>query len=449
MKLTRLKIDKYRRVLPGTELVFDDGLNVPLGRNGTGKTTLLDLLSMCVRSNFEKLAQEEIAFDYDLQFDESLVHVRVENRKREALPTSSAAMDDLPLFARSADPQFEYEVIVEIRLESPQKTYRLRATPSSSQLDLEGVGGPRHVHAIEAISPLTKGFVSLAILKLYQHFMVSDGPIADTADSAVLSALATMSLPDSGAYRFDESLAAFRAMGGRPADETSADPPISFIRLRRESGGSFTTTTWRFVPLSIITHVEERLNTSGAIADITLGHKESEFLDRFVGAARLSSAEMKIALRKREVSERDEQLIVGDFKFILHFKDGTAISQEFLSYGQKRLLAFLYYADCADVVIADEIVNGLHHDWIDACLDAIGKRQAFLTSQNPLLLDYLSFESAEQAEKCFILCRTEVRDGRDHMRWANITKQEAETFYRGYLAGIQHVSELLRTEGLW
>lgn len=444
MKLTRLKIDKYRRVLPGTELFFDDGLNVLLGRNGTGKTTLLKLLSMCARSEFETLAQEEFSFDYDLRSDELLVHVHVENRKREILPTSAVSMDELQILARSADERFEYEVIVELRLKSTRKSYRVRATPSSSQL--EEVGNPKSTRVIEALSPFTKGSISLAILNLYQP-LISDEPLV-AANPAFLDLL--MAVLGSRVYRFDESLAAFRAMEGRLTDEAGSAPPISLLKLQRGPGAKFTSIPSHFVPRSVPTLVEELVNGPEKVTDISLRHDALGFLSRFVDTVGLSSAEMKVSLLKKEVDGQDEQLIVGDFKFLLYFKDGTVISHDLLSYGQKRLLSFLYYVDCTPhVVVADEIVNGLHHEWIDACLDAIGERQAFLTSQNPLLLDYLSFESADQAEKCFIVCRTELHNGREHMRWANITKGEAEAFYRGYLAGIQHVSELLRTEGLW
>ena len=51
------------------------------------------------------------------------------------------------------------------------------------------------------------------------------------------------------------------------------------------------------------------------------------------------------------------------------------------------------------MVIADELVNGLHHSWIEECIQAIGDRQTFLTSQNPLLLDYLSFASPEDVKR--------------------------------------------------
>jgi recombinational DNA repair ATPase RecF len=54
LKLKRLKIHKLPRVKPGTELVFSDGINVLLGLNGTGKTTLLEVLVAVLNGQFEK-----------------------------------------------------------------------------------------------------------------------------------------------------------------------------------------------------------------------------------------------------------------------------------------------------------------------------------------------------------------------------------------------------------
>jgi hypothetical protein len=91
----------------------------------------------------------------------------------------------------------------------------------------------------------------------------------------------------------------------------------------------------------------------------------------------------------------------------------------------------------------------MHHEWIDACLEELGDRQAFLTSQNPLLLDYLSFESAEEVRSSFVLCRTELQGDHEQMVWENMTAEDSEGFFNAYQVAIQHVSELLRTRGLW
>src|SRR5678810_540074 len=57
-RLTRLKINRFRNVTPGTELRFDDGINVLLGRNGTGKTTLLELICALVGGDLDAYKHE-------------------------------------------------------------------------------------------------------------------------------------------------------------------------------------------------------------------------------------------------------------------------------------------------------------------------------------------------------------------------------------------------------
>jgi hypothetical protein len=117
---------------------------------------------------------------------------------------------------------------------------------------------------------------------------------------------------------------------------------------------------------------------------------------------------------------------------------------------QKRLLSFLYYSACnPDIVIADELVNGLHYEWIEACLEEIQDRQSFLTSQNPILLDMLPIESAEDVRRSFILCSNEVHDGCGQMVWKTMSEQRAEGFFRAYETQALQVSEILRTNDLW
>ncbi len=45
VRLTRLKIDRFRNVKPGTDLRFGPTFNVLLGKNATGKSTLLDVIA--------------------------------------------------------------------------------------------------------------------------------------------------------------------------------------------------------------------------------------------------------------------------------------------------------------------------------------------------------------------------------------------------------------------
>ena len=151
------------------------------------------------------------------------------------------------------------------------------------------------------------------------------------------------------------------------------------------------------------------------------------------------------------MGEGSERVVFGSPTFRFQFGEGgDMVVHDRLSYGQKRLLTFFCYLDmCPDVVIADELVNGLHHAWITAAVDAIGQRQSFLTSQNPLLLDYLPITSAEQARDSFIFCKSERRDRRPRWIWENMSAEDAAELFAAYGAGIEHVSEILQSRGLW
>ena len=181
-----------------------------------------------------------------------------------------------------------------------------------------------------------------------------------------------------------------------------------------------------------------------------LPHTDVDFLKKAVDIMHLKEAEMSLRLQKKDVNAGVERLIYGDFEFLFTLRDGSIINQNDLSYGQKRLLAFLYYVAANEhILVADELVNGLHHEWIETCRDEIEGRQSFLTSQNPLLLDLLFFSSSAEVRKTFILCRQEDRDGRGAMVAENLSEKEAEAFYRSYQTEVQHVSEILRSKGLW
>ncbi|MET0406680.1 MAG: hypothetical protein ABW123_29950, partial [Cystobacter sp.] len=136
----------------------------------------------------------------------------------------------------------------------------------------------------------------------------------------------------------------------------------------------------------------------------------------------------------------------GRQEFHFTHRAGWTVPDRHLSYGQKRLLAFLYYLDCVEhVAIADELVNGLPHPWLPYCLEALGPRQIFLTSPNPILLDALSFESPEDARSQLVVCHWEESG---QMRWENPSLDLAEDFLEAHHAGFQQLGELLLDKGL-
>jgi len=79
MKLTKLKIHGYRDIAPGTELVFSPSATLVLGENGTGRTTLLELLVLALSSDFSGLLHEAFSLEYTLAFPGMTLHIAVRN----------------------------------------------------------------------------------------------------------------------------------------------------------------------------------------------------------------------------------------------------------------------------------------------------------------------------------------------------------------------------------
>jgi hypothetical protein len=71
IRLEKLIIRKLRNVAPSTELHFHDRGALLLGKNGTGKTTLLDVIVKALSSNWQQLAtmgDGGFDLDYSLRF---------------------------------------------------------------------------------------------------------------------------------------------------------------------------------------------------------------------------------------------------------------------------------------------------------------------------------------------------------------------------------------------
>jgi hypothetical protein len=142
---------------------------------------------------------------------------------------------------------------------------------------------------------------------------------------------------------------------------------------------------------------------------------------------------------------------LSSLAFFMKRKNGDILKHTSWSWGQKRLVAFaLYLAANPDYVVADELVNGMHHEWIELCLREIGDRQCFFTSQNPILVDFIELRSIEQISSAFVLCdAAEAVDGALVRRLRNLTRDEAQRLWDARTVGLQSTSEIMRFHGWW
>lgn len=466
-RLKWLRIHRYRNVAPGTYLEFNDGFNVLLGRNGTGKTTLLDLIEMIWTRGFGKIDGEDFHLEYKAEFDSlapvdpehgedpsgeipgctvhAVLRNNLERSEPERVTRDPASTAGFSYRVTLADVEGREALVVEgdplgatLRIGKRSWAVSIHGTFSSPVLwsapsqffDLD--------HDFSAQGPESEGMEHLVSWAEWCYFML---------DTARLSAV-----------RFDESLAGFQALTDSKYD--SHDRGVENVRWEMERRVDAETKVYPLniglfanVPGSLVgwCHRELEADVLREPPEFHVPHTAIPMLARFVEMTVYAAVRVDVRhLDRRRKRGIIEHLVFGppDFSFVLPDDRGD-IKADALSFGEKRLLSFLWYLECnKTTVIADELVNGFHHAWIERCVELIGDRQAFLASQNPLLLDCLPLKDEDYVRRCFITCRRGP-ETEGQMQWSNISAEEAADFYRSYSRATRYVHEILRGKGLW
>jgi energy-coupling factor transporter ATP-binding protein EcfA2 len=408
LKLRRLRVEKFRSLARNAELTFSDGINVLLGQNGTGKTTLLELISMVVRSDFSSLAKEEFAIEYEFAVPEGeSIIVKVRNERMS--PSGAHAQIELrtrEVFRPSAQVLGGSDLRLLLQYSTERGTTPGWPEPHSSSTDP---------------SVLDPGFVV---------FFLS--PVVGFGDRFFIPLLQV-----GAAYRLDESLDLFRSI-------TEKSEFLGEV-IATDNGWLRSPFGRPLLPDELVDKLSQRHEPKKA--DYSFTQADLSFLAVLQETMAFSASELRIdVVEHRQYG--DPQL--GNLVFRFWWPDETFVTHERLSYGQKRLVMFFYYLACnPSIVVADELVNGLHHRWITASVEAIGQRQAFLTSQNPLLLDYIPITSVADAQRSFVICRGEPHEGKPGWLWDNMTEDDARELFSAHEVGVEHVSEILQSRGLW
>ncbi|HZI11964.1 MAG TPA: AAA family ATPase [Myxococcus sp.] len=427
LKLQWLQINKFRSVKPGTRLVFNPTFNVLLGQNGTGKTTLLNLVTAVVSSNFTALRDEDFEVEYELSSNVGKLVASVRNtRGADAQPFQSLMIHRGEKFRAT-------EFLAQVKLFSPDG--RLEFAIASDGARLTRSTGD------ETSAPVWRSFPSMGA-RLWATLLMGVVEWAyenyDEKKAAAVVGGYSALWSEADLSRFDEALGYFEQL-----------KKTRFSLRRSKESGELQ--AWGTDVPEVLTKEWLRLAQPHWEAErYAFSSERVPFLSEAARLLGFEAIEASIELQQSKNDEDSDILEFGDLKFLLARKSGNRISEQHLSYGQKRILAFMYYlAVTRSVVVADELVNGLHHGWIRACIESLGSRQVFLTSQNPLLLDYLTFDSAEQVRSTFVLSRWEEAESGGQMVWEDMSLEAAEDFFASYKVGFQQVGELLQSKGLW
>lgn len=122
------------------------------------------------------------------------------------------------------------------------------------------------------------------------------------------------------------------------------------------------------------------------------------------------------------------------------------------SLGQKRVFSLMWHLGATPAVplFADELTAGLHHGWVQECLDRLEDRQLFVAAQSPLLIDLLSFDDAQDVVRAFTVCRVATdAEGKREWMWQKPSDGRAERVYASWIQGMSFVSEVLLREQMW
>lgn len=445
MRLVRMTVHSHPRFRAHTALEFSSGTNVLLGQNGTGKTTLLDLIACVCASDFSSYEHVHCDIAYELQTVEAQIDVRLSNeRSKLRADTNSKLPAD---FAR---PPFEWRCAIRLLFKSGTKC-TVEYTPRTGKVQINDSAE----REINVASPFERRSVLVgAIFEIAGALPKEEATLAYSCVFEVIDGA-------QNCFRFDEALGAFDSMIG---SNVSTPAGFSIIEQRLPATQDkprprYYPTRVRSVPKYVISETLKQATRwkvdagKDVLPSFYLYDADIEFLHAACEAMGFQASRMEVKVRRKEQEGEDVMWTLDQWRFEFLEHDGRGFTHEGLSFGQKRLLSFMYYIACNDsFVVADELVNGLHHQWIELALQRLESRQSFLSSQNPLLLDHLSFDDVGSVQQCFIVCSKDTPTSKDaavSMCPRNLGQQEARLFYRHLQAGVQQVSAILSDMGLW
>jgi energy-coupling factor transporter ATP-binding protein EcfA2 len=426
VRLMWLKVDRFRKVRPGTELRFSPGHNVIIGQNGSGKTNLLKLIAAVVSGEFDEFAEEPLELSWEVVAGEwrATFELRQRGEKTERDPSATFHGADRPIA------RWTWEVKATV-CQAGVEAVTMNAVPSRVDVHDRRDGRKGTYNARWGADLL------LPIRLLLSAWLTELG-------SPSINALPWRFWHAHQVCRLDEGIDAFRWVTKSEGNGTDYRADLYHAELILAEPGVLIPGTSDNLPHALVQALTATDATS-LPTHIELDAKTLSFLDEFRELTGFRSTNLLF-----QVLRSDGQVATyGPPDLHVTTRDGTTLHHTYLSYGQKRLFAFLFHRALSDdIFIADELVNGLHHVWLRWCIESLSDHQTFLTSQNPLLLDYLTFDTVEDVQRKLVICEISTELG-EAWTWTQLAEEEAESFLSAYDVGIQHVSELLRTRGIW
>ena len=425
--LERIRINRFRSVEPGTELRFSEGFHVVLGKNTTGKSTLLDLIAASLAIDFDRsmFRDEPLDIEFTLRAGDLCFEATVKRVLRDA-----NASDVLGNAKEQHSVRDEGRYV--LRAPSGLKVAVVLNSDDVPRRTVEGIDPARYgldepLETRHQRSPLSPGLDGLYNLWFQGSSRASESITTLVGGDAFLVASFyepfRMSEGDELLYEFEDS--------------------DSFAIL---SGSSF-----RSRPDLLPGMIFAGMSLEGSAVEVSLALEL--LLSAFVCEMGFSEARMSLGPPRVERHFGQDAFVYTAPTFTF-YRDGRLVRRiDQLSYGQRRLFALGWYLACArDVAILDEPSNGLHESWIEFLVSQLHDRQVFLTSQNRELLDMLPFTTETELSRGFVLCESRSQPGGDEptLHWRGLRENEAALLTKALKASrVDLITDLLRALDLW
>lgn len=410
MRLTRLKIIRHRWCAP-TELFLGAKRQLVLGKNGTGKTKLLELIAKVCRAVPDELSEEALEVEADFEFADGLVELRVHS---DGYDLTGAVPH------HTGEPERKYRITGSF---TAKDMSRWRSIPTF-EVDQD----TQHLtHAGRRVRVNSKRPIWPALIELHVDLRTPAWVQHPVAMLATLSSL----------RRFDEALGFNDWIAKAEVWVIQSEGDVDAIYFQSNDG--------------------ERWILQGTSADGAAQRRARSIQVKPVPAICTAalllgySPDVEVELKNREpIPSQGASAALFDEPEMYFYKREVRIRHAALSFGEKRTISFMAYLNAnPHIIIADELMNGLHHSLGVALLNEIGDRQAFLATHEPVLMDEIDFESADELRRSLLLCRRNPDPKGPPFVWTQLSSEEAEEVFPYYPKSLMHGSQILKHWELW
>jgi energy-coupling factor transporter ATP-binding protein EcfA2 len=426
--LERLKINQFRSVEPGTELVFSDGLHVLLGKNASGKSTLLDLIAASLALDFDRPAfkDEPLSLEFTMRAGALRIEATVKRTLRSTNAPTAPGNDAGP--AQTIDEEGRYTMrapsgfAVTVEFTSDDLPRRTVEGVDPARYGLEEPLGWRHQEP--PLAPSLNG--------LYRTWFQGSLRVYPAMETLLGKGAFSIGSRDKFIVRMPEGDELLDVLG---------DDDFT-IRLGKSAES---------LPMLLPDSLFKAMSRNGSAIEVPLALEP--LLLTFVREMGFTEARMSLGPPRVEQLFGKEVFAYSSPTFTFYRDGRFARRVDQLSYGQRRLFALGWYLVCnSDIAILDEPSNGLHESWVEFLIEQLRHRQVFLTSQNREMLDMLPFATETELTRGFILCESRPQPGGSEptLHWRGLREDESALMIKALRASrVDLVSDLLRALDLW